>query len=326
MKSIVTRLAGSRFAGKKLLFLFAIPLVAMGCNSQPSATNSNSQNSANVQTENQTQAQGRVVFSVTDASAEMQNVTSVTLMTDKLEVHSAAQGWVVVSSQPRTFDLLKLKQSGTLQVLADSQIAAGAYDQIRLHVTSVTVVKSGVSSQAKLPSDQLIIVGKVVVSQSGTASVVLDFILDKSLHLTGNGSFILTPVIKLDSKSEAQVQVKEDGSVETQEGTENDNETFGSDENGNLNANFEMDSKTKLDVTQSGAIHVEDSNKSETGLKISAEQAVQISLKAGKIDTVVSVKLETQNGKEVWHVTGTLALALTSVFVDANTGVIVMVQ
>lgn len=318
MKNII-----SAFSGKKLLFLLAIPLIAAGCGSQKTAENSN----ANMQS--QSQAQGRAVFSITDASASLQNISSVTLTVDKLEVHSTStdQGWVVVSTQPKTFDLLQLKQSGLAQILADVQIATGTYDQIRLHVTNVTVVKAGVASQAKLPSNELKIVGKVVVGQNGTASVLLDFMLDKSLHLTGNGTFIFTPVIKLDSKSDAQVNVKSDNSVEVQGGKEEENETVGMDADGEVKVNFQLDdSKDKLDLTSDGVIHVMENDQSETAVKISADQAVQISLKNNSIDVAISVKLETQNGKKVWHVSGTRALVLVNVFVDANSGTIVSIQ
>lgn len=304
---------------KKLLFLLAIPLLAAGCASQQ-------QSSSNPGDSGNAQAQGRAVFSITDASADLQNVTSVNLAVDKLEAHSAAEGWVVVSTQPKTFDLLKLKQSGMSQILADAQIAVGTYDQIRIHISGVTLVKSGVESQVKLPSNELKIVGKVVVGQNATASVVLDFLLDKSLHQTGNGSFILTPVIKVESKSGAQVQVKSDGSVEIKDGKEEENETVGTDENGEVKANFEFDDNEKLEVTDNDVIHVKSDSQSETAVKITAQRAVEISLQSGKLDAAISVKLETQDGKKVWRVTGILGLVATSVFVDAATGSIVMVQ
>ncbi|MDO8626106.1 MAG: hypothetical protein Q7K39_01445 [Candidatus Magasanikbacteria bacterium] len=46
-----------------------------------------------------------------------------------------------------------------------------------------------------------------------TNSVKLDFIADQSLHLTGNGKFIFAPVVKLESRSKADVQVGSDDSV-----------------------------------------------------------------------------------------------------------------
>src|SRR5689334_4138599 len=56
-------------------------------------------------------AQGRAVFTVTDAAAEMTGVTAVQLTVNKLEVHSAAKGWVTVTTAPKTYDLLELKRT-----------------------------------------------------------------------------------------------------------------------------------------------------------------------------------------------------------------------
>ena len=58
------------------------------------------------------ESQGRVVFTVTDAAASLENLTSVTMSVDKVEVQNASNGWVTVSDKDYDFDLLKLKNSG----------------------------------------------------------------------------------------------------------------------------------------------------------------------------------------------------------------------
>src|SRR3989338_7730567 len=123
-------------------------------------------------------SQGRVVFAVTDAAASLENLTSVTMSVNKVEVQSASKGWVTVSDKAYDFDLLKLKKSGALELLADVKLDADIYNQIRLNISKVVVVKAGQSLEAKLPSSELKIVGRVVVEADSTSTAVLDFLLD----------------------------------------------------------------------------------------------------------------------------------------------------
>ncbi len=306
---------------KKLLLLAVLlPLVGASCTSQQQVYTNTNQN------EVQGASQGRAVFSVTDAAASLQGVTAVNLTIDKVQVHSATQGWVTVSTNSRTFDLLTLKQTAKAELLADANLTADTYDQVRLHVSKVVVVRGSETTEAKLPSNDLKLVGQLVVKADTESSVLLDFKVDQSLHLTGQGTYIITPVVKLENRSSAQVQVGDDESVKVEGGDVDANVTLGTDENGEAKPDFMLGGTVKLDVTPSGVIHVMGSSQSETAAKVSAEQAVRVAKDQGGITVAVSVKLETKNGKAVWHVTGTSGLELKSVYVDANSGALVSIE
>jgi len=53
--------------------------------------------------------EGRVVFAVTDAAAGLENIDGIIVTTKEVRVQSAAKGWVTVSEETKSFDLLKLK-------------------------------------------------------------------------------------------------------------------------------------------------------------------------------------------------------------------------
>ncbi len=195
-----------------------------------------------------TQAEGRVVFSVTDAATSMQGVTSVKMTVSKVEMHSATQGWVTVSNSAKQFDLLELKSKNEILVDADANVAADTYDQVRMKVDSVTVVKSGVSHDAKLPSGELKINGNVKVQDNSDASVKLDFIADQSLHETGKGEFIFAPVIKMQTRSGAAVEIASSGSVAINGGTVDTDTTDGMDVNGEMKANFILDTTGGVEI------------------------------------------------------------------------------
>jgi hypothetical protein len=200
---------------------------------------------------------GRVVFSVTDAAADMKTISEVTLNVSSVSMHSTAQGWVTASTTPRSYDLLALKASGEADVLADTQVATGTYDQVRLAVSSVKVKsKTGATTEAKLPSGELKIMTKVVVASGNTASVHLDFLADKSLHATGNGGYIFAPVVKTDSKSSANVSVAASGAVSISGGHTDDSSSSGMDIDGSVKANFELNQSQNFEIGPDNFIRV----------------------------------------------------------------------
>lgn len=202
--------------------------------------------------------QGRAVISITDDEATLAGVTSVLMTIDKVETHSSAQGWLTVSSASKKYDLLRLRQTGGSELLVDVKLDAGTYDQIRLNVSNVSVTADGKTQTAKLPSSTLKIVGDLVVIAGQTSTLSLDFMLDKSLHLTGTGLYVLAPVIKLESRSNASVDVKADGTVEESGGKLEDEDTEGMDVDGEVRSNFELREKLEVDGDGKVKIRIDD--------------------------------------------------------------------
>lgn len=177
---------------------------------------------------------GRAVFTMSDKAADMGNVSSMLLTVDSVQAHSNASGWVNVSSTQMTYDLLSLKASGVRALLADINLSAGTYEQVRLNISKVVVVDANGSHDAKLPSSELKIVGILVVSPDSTSTANLDFEVDKSLHVTGNGLYILAPVIKLETRENATVKVKTGKDVEVGGGKVRTETEVGMNENGEV--------------------------------------------------------------------------------------------
>ncbi len=155
---------------------------------------------------------GRAVFMITDAAANMSAVTSVKITIDGVKVLSEQGVWTEVSTKQQTFDLLKLKSEGTPMLLADVNLTQGTYQKIRLDVSKVVVTDVSGNHTAKLPSGELKLVGKLIINESMnenlTSTVKFDFIADESLHMTGNGLYIFAPVIKLETRQKATVEME----------------------------------------------------------------------------------------------------------------------
>src|SRR3989344_5363832 len=98
---------------------------------------------------------GRVVFAITDAAADIESVSAIKVTVSEIQAHKQGGGWITITSEDKTYDLLALKQSGELKVIADEQVAMGTYDQIRLDISNIVVVNSSGEQEAKLPSNVL---------------------------------------------------------------------------------------------------------------------------------------------------------------------------
>ena len=165
---------------------------------------------------------------------------------------------MTVSTTPRVYNLLVLNAENRSELLADANIKAGTYDQIRLMVDSISVkTKTGAVKEAKLPSGELKINTRLVVNANETSSANFDFLADKSLHVTGNGSYIFAPVVKFETRSSADVSVSVDSTVKITGGRSDDQNTVGMDVDGTIKLNFQISGNQKLNIDGNGIIKLE---------------------------------------------------------------------
>jgi len=266
------------------------------------------------------QKKGYIIFGIKDEADSMGSISSVALTVNKIEMHSQTQGWVTVSSATNQYDLLALKASGATDLLASANVNAGTYDQIRLMVNKVVVIQDGVEYNAKLPSGELKLVGNTVVNADTTSTAVFDFMADKSLHVTGDGKFIFTPVINLQTQSNADATVDSNGQVQVKNGHIDSNVNEGMDINGEMKVDFELDANTKIDIVNNVLKVV---SQDENTVKITAGTAIKTAIDGKYIDSAVSVMLTTKNGAKEWLVSGFSGAVLTDVYINAQTGAFV---
>jgi hypothetical protein len=199
---------------------------------------------------------GRAVFTITDKAVNMSAVTSINVTVDSVQVHSATKGWITVSSTPKTYNLLQLNATGIQLLLADAQLEPGNYEQVRLEISKVVVSDAQGQHEAKLPSGNLKIVGGFEVKTNSTSVVIFDFDADKSLHVTGNGKYILAPVVHLQTKENAEVEVNERNEVQIRRGDLKTDVKVGMDENGSVAVGFKIPADANLTIDVNGVIKV----------------------------------------------------------------------
>jgi len=202
---------------------------------------------------------GRAVFTVADAAADMGAVTSVKVTVDRLEVQSAARGWETISSSPYTYDLLQLRASGSQALMVDTKLEAGSYGQVRMHISKVMVSDSTGDHEATLPSGDLKIAGGFEVQQNSTTVVTFDFLADKSLHVAGNGRYILAPVVRMQGREDAEVDVSARADVKVMGGRVRTDTEVGMDAAGNMGVGMGIPANADITVSE-GSILVRGSS------------------------------------------------------------------
>jgi len=111
----------------------------------------------------------------------------------------SSSGWVVINPESTTFDLLTLR-NGVFATLGAALVPAGRYTQIRLLLgPGSDVVVGGVSYPLTVPSGLqtgLKLVGTFDIAPNALTDVALDFDAQRSVLLTGAGSYMLKPVVR----------------------------------------------------------------------------------------------------------------------------------
>lgn len=195
-------------------------------------------------------AEGKIYFGITDDTADISSVNEISLNVEKVEVYSALNGWVEVGSDSKAYALLSLKSSGSVQLYNVSEVSAGTYDKVKVTLGKVTVdSKTQGNVDAVVPSSVVTFDVDVIVDAEKDTHVTLDFLADKSLHVTKNGGFVFAPVVAVESRSSTTVEVNEQSKVITViGGTVAANVTVGMDLTGTTKSGFVLDSSKGLDI------------------------------------------------------------------------------
>lgn len=217
---------------------------------------------------------GRVVISITDGGVDVKSLNSLEMTVSQIKLHSASEGWMTISANSQTFDLLELKNSGKLVLAASAKVAEGIYDKIRVRIDNVVVTEKGKERvKASLPSSEVLIDNDIHVSKNATTNATLDFIADSSVHTTSKGEFIFAPVIEIETRSNAVIEEKIDGTVEVRGGIVLSDIQVGMNLEGEMNHNYIIDTNSNLEIIN-GVIKIKGS--SDNMINIDANGSLKI--------------------------------------------------
>ncbi len=200
--------------------------------------------------QNSDKSGGSLYIGITDATADINNVSEVNMEVEKVEIHSATQGWTTVSSNSKSYNLLTLHAEGKTELYAKEKVVAGAYDRVRVTLGD-TVVKTKTKGDIKAysPSNQVVMNMAVNVKSEGDTHLKIDFLADKSLHSTSDGKYVFAPVVKAESHSGAEVLVDSDSNaIESAGGSVDSAVEVGVDIDGTTRSNFMLTTSSDLKV------------------------------------------------------------------------------
>lgn len=115
------------------------------------------------------------------------------------EESSRDAGWVTLSDEPMRIDLLTLRNGNEI-TLGETELETGTYSQLRLILGSDNeVVVDGQSHSLQTPSAQQTGIKLNInadIEDGETYSLLVDFDAGRSVVETGNGNYLLKPVLR----------------------------------------------------------------------------------------------------------------------------------
>ncbi len=199
---------------------------------------------------------GNAVFTISDAAADVGAVTKAELTVESIQARTQAGAWVTVSSQSRTYDLMALRANGTAMLMAQADMAAGTYDRIRLNASQCVVTNSQGSYQCVMPSSVFEMEASFEVQTDTIASINADFLLDESLHVASDGQYVFAPVVQLEARNNAQVQIQANNQLVISGGQVATSAKFGMNIQGQMGVGLGIHMDSIIDISGSGGLSI----------------------------------------------------------------------
>lgn len=207
--------------------------------------------------------EGELVFAITDAPADLSNISELNIEFSSLEVFNDEFGWSNISLESSEFDLMQLREANRTQLMSNISVSQGEYSRIRLIVDNVTAIVDGEEMDVKLPSNRLTFDTRIEVEINETSLMLFDFKLNESLHVTGNGEYVMAPVIQIQSMKRVNISI-DDNMLEIRNREMIRDREFGMDENGQFGPGFRIPANANITINETdGGINIDLGNRSQ---------------------------------------------------------------
>ena len=151
---------------------------------------------------------GTLIIQITDAPPEL-NIEKALVTISNVKVHLAEAGeegsitenaitetgWFSVVEEPKTFDLIEIKD--VKEFLGSAELDVGKYTQIRLNVDEALVTINGTEYNLTIPSKTVKLVKAFSIEENKITTLTLDFDAQESIHPDGKDKYIMRPTIKV---------------------------------------------------------------------------------------------------------------------------------
>ena len=178
------------------LFVFVVVLGSFGCSDSPMSPSGQS-----------------ATFNLRLTDSPFNDARAVLVTFSEVTAHRSDSDWTTIpfaaGAATRTCDLKKLENSD--DVLGTGPLPAGDYTQVRLIVQSAKLyfenssvgtacattipAPAGRMADLRIPSGEVKLNRGFKITSEAATTMLLDFDGDRSIHETGNGTFMMSPVI-----------------------------------------------------------------------------------------------------------------------------------
>ena len=140
------------------------------------------------------EGKGVLMLQITDAPPKLK-ITKALVNISNIEVHLIATGWYTIIGKEQTFDLIQLKN--VKKALGNKTLPVGRYTQLRFNIDDAFVTINGIEYKLTIPSKTIQLISPFSINKNETTTLTIDFDVEKSVHETGNGKYIMNPTIKI---------------------------------------------------------------------------------------------------------------------------------
>ncbi|MEC8221159.1 MAG: DUF4382 domain-containing protein [Nanoarchaeota archaeon] len=245
-----------------LLLISFTSLILIGCSTTIETTLDNTSNGE------EEGSSGELYITVTDAAANMDAVTRVDATIANAQVYSETQGWVDVQSEEKTYNLLEYRNGAKQAFIGNANISAQEYSKVRFDLESIVITHTnGTTQESEIIRKDFEFDQKTSIKSNTTNTLLLDIIVDESLHKTEEGEYVFATVVKSEAKSNVNVDASNEADVKTNGGSVISATKVGTDIDGNIGVGLSVPLDAKISLSLLGGVSLLDST-TTTGIDI----------------------------------------------------------
>ena len=222
-----------------------------------------------------TEATGDVVFAITDAAANMGEVTNLEVTVNQIRVRAEGGEWTIVSTETQTFDLLQLRATNTVQLMTQVQLQERNYDMVELNISDVAVTNGSGTHTAMMINNRLQMECMLEVQTNTMTTASFDFIANESLYETTDGQYVFAPVIALQTRTQAEVQIRNNNEVDISGGTVRTNAQIGMNISGQMGEGLKIQTSAQLQISAGNVIQIGGQDNGQSGNQSSGQNGGQ---------------------------------------------------
>jgi|GEM_PF-4445497 len=152
--------------------------------------------------------EGRLVITIKDKPVKKSDVESLTFALTEVQLHEEETGahvWKEIGGNESRFNLTEIGE--TERVFVDKMVPVGKYSQLKFLMGEVSAVVDKTSYSVNVPDGRPLILGIIDVRPGKTATVTLDFNIEKSLHIVNERAHF-HPIITVTTRRGATATIE----------------------------------------------------------------------------------------------------------------------